>query len=37
MNIKQIGIIAGLVLLGTLIGVAAAGYRDAHVAQPAST
>ncbi len=35
MNIKQIGIIAGIVLLGTLIGVAAAGYRDAQ-ATPAT-
>lgn len=36
MNIKQIGVIAGLVLLGTLIGVAAAGYKDAMNATPAT-
>lgn len=34
MNLKYIGVVAGLVLLGTLLGVAAAGYRDANATQP---
>lgn len=34
MNLKMIGIYAGLVLLGTLVGVAVAGYRDANASTP---
>lgn len=32
MNVKRIAVIAALVLVGTLVGVAVAGYRDAQEA-----